>query len=126
MSSFILSQSMTKTALTARTSRVFAIKSERKRLLDVARETYKENISDVDELLKDIQAKHPGRFDEVRLEYSATAGFTFVISEDVLEERGGELPRSFNRLAKKGKKIVFSCIDLVGSANMFGDCDQLP
>lgn len=89
---------MTKTALSARTSRVFAIKAERKRLLDVARETYKENINDVDDLLKDLQMKYPEQLDDVELAYSASGGFTFLIHESILEEKGGELPRIFSKL----------------------------
>lgn len=89
---------MTKTALSARTSRVFAIKAERKRLLDVARETYKENINDVDELLQDLQLKYPEMLDDVELAYSASGGFTFLIHENILEDKGGELPRIFSKL----------------------------
>lgn len=91
---------MTKTALSARTSRVFAIKAERKCLLDVARETYKENINDVDDLLKDLQMKFPNELDDVELAYSASAGFTFLIHENILEEKGGELPRIFSKLVR--------------------------
>jgi DNA mismatch repair protein MSH4 len=107
---------MTKTALSARTSRVFAIKAERKRLLDVARETYKENINDVDELLKELQTKYPELLDDVELAYAATSGFTFTIHEAILMEKTAgtlELPREFTKSGKKGRKIVFSCVDLV-------------
>ena len=92
---------MTKTALSARTSRVFAIKAERKRLLDVARETYKENINDVDELLKDLQSKYEGQLEDVELAYSASGGFTFLMHESVLEEKGGELPRVFSKMVSQ-------------------------
>lgn len=80
---------------------MFAIKAERKRLLDVARETYKENINDVDDLLKDLQLKYPGMLEDVELNYSTSAGFTFLMHEDTLEEKGGDLPRSFSRLVRR-------------------------
>lgn len=112
---FAISQSMTKTALSARTSRVFAIKAERKRLLDVARETYKENINDVDELLKDLQLKYPDQLDDIELAYSSSGGFTFLINEAILEEKGGELPRIFSKLvcqAELGLSSFFKMLSL--------------
>ena len=91
---------MGNTALKARTSRVFAIKAERKRLLDVARETYKENVSDVDDLLQDLQNQYPDEgLQNIELNYSAQAGFTFVIPEEtVAEKMGGELPKIFHKV----------------------------
>ena len=89
---------MTKTSLSARTSRVFAIRAEKKKLLDVARETFKENIADVDELLKELQEKYPDILDNVDLQYSPSNGFTFALPENALEEKGLDLPRMFNKL----------------------------
>lgn len=92
---------MTKTSLSARTSRVFAIRAEKKKLLDVARETFKENIADVDELLKELQQKYPDILDSVDLQYNSSNGFTFALAESVLEEKGLDLPRMFNKLVSR-------------------------
>lgn len=120
------------TALATRTSRVFAIRAEKKKLLDVARETFKENIADVDELREELQQKYPEILEQVDLQYSVSNGFTFALAENILEEKGLDLPRMFNKLVscillvkglkgrsrdtlqnKKCKKVVFSCVDLV-------------
>lgn len=109
-------QNMTAGTLSARTSRVFAIRSEKKRLLDVARETYQENIKDVDELLTELRAKHGPIMDDVELAYSPSGGFTFTIAEPVLVAKTdgrGVLPSEFSKLGKKGQKVVFNCTDLV-------------
>lgn len=69
-----------------------------RQLLDVARETYRENIADVDELLKELQNKYPGELDDVALAYNTSNGFTFTLASNILEEKGGQLPNVFTRL----------------------------
>lgn len=90
------------TALATRTSRVFAIRAEKKKLLDVARETFKENIADVDELREELQQKYPDILEQVDLQYSPSNGFTFALAESVLQEKGLDLPRIFNKLVSDG------------------------
>lgn len=93
-------QSLQRGALAARTSRVFALRSDKKKLLEVARETYKENLMDVDGLLKELQSTYPEILDDVELSYSIGSGFCFTIAEESLDRNGGQLPKIFSRLVR--------------------------
>jgi hypothetical protein len=76
------------------------------RLLDVARETYKENVGDIFALSHALSQEQDLPFTLVYQE----GGFVFTLKKADLE---GELPRGFvNVTARKGK-WVFSSIELV-------------
>jgi len=87
-------------------ARVYAVKANQNRLLDVARETYKENVGDIYQLNRTLSQTHDL---PLSLVYQDT-GFVFSLKKDALE---GELPEGFiNVTAKKGK-YMFSSMDLV-------------
>ncbi|KAJ6578861.1 muts domain V-domain-containing protein [Mycena vulgaris] len=86
-------------------ARVYAVKANCNRLLDVARETYKENVGDIFALNRTLSDTHGL---PLSLTYHET-GFVFTLRKNELE---GELPRGFINAALKKGKWTFSSIDL--------------
>ncbi|EJD04505.1 uncharacterized protein FOMMEDRAFT_83663 [Fomitiporia mediterranea MF3/22] len=95
--------------LTAVNARVYALKANQNCLLDVARETYKENISDIFQLNRDLSEQHGLPLQLIHQEH----GFAFTLKNSELEEAGlTELPKCFiNATARKGKWF-FESMDL--------------
>jgi DNA mismatch repair protein MSH4 len=115
-----------KGALAVRNTRIYALRAEKRLLcvrllspisfalvaneltcgmrrirLDVARETYKENLNDAFELCEDMKAKHGI---EMGLQYS---GGTFVFSVPKTELEDKELPRVFtNVVSGRAVKVL--------------------
>lgn len=77
------------------------------RLLDVARETYKENVGDIYALNLALSEQHGLPFALVYQD----AGFVFTLRKNDLE---GELPRGFINVSMKKAKLQFTSMDLVG------------
>ena len=75
-------------------------------MLDVARETYKENIADIFVLNRDLSRQHEL---PLTLVYQDT-GFVFHLKKTDLE---GELPRGFVDVVARRGKWVFSSMELV-------------
>ncbi|KAN0101113.1 MutS domain V domain containing protein [Tylopilus felleus] len=96
---------LNKGGLAAVNARVYAVKANRNRLLDVARETFKENVGDIFQLNTALSEKHGL---PITLVYQES-GFVFALKKDELE---GELPKGFlNLLGQKGRWI-FSSMEL--------------
>ncbi|KAJ7042872.1 muts domain V-domain-containing protein [Mycena alexandri] len=94
-----------KGGIAAVNARVYAVKANCNRLLDVARETYKENVGDIFLLNRTLSEMHTL---PISLMYQET-GFVFTLRKNELE---GELPRGFiNATLKKGK-WTFTSMDL--------------
>ncbi|KAI1790487.1 muts domain V-domain-containing protein, partial [Ganoderma leucocontextum] len=99
-----------KGGLNAMNARVYAVKANFNRLLDVARETYKENVGDIYALRNRLAEEHNLPFTIVYRD--SDAGFVFSIKKTDLDDGGGELPRGFiDATAQKGR-WVFSSIEL--------------
>ncbi|THG99004.1 hypothetical protein EW026_g3280 [Hermanssonia centrifuga] len=94
-----------KGGLGAVNARVYAVKANYNRLLDVARETYKENIGDIFALNTALTEEHEI---PLTLVYQDT-GFVFTLKKTELE---GELPRGFINVTSKKGKWVFSSVEL--------------
>ncbi|KAL0950493.1 hypothetical protein HGRIS_007304 [Hohenbuehelia grisea] len=95
-----------KGGISAVNSRVYAVKASRNRLLDVARETYKENVADIHQLSRSLSDAHGGL--SLALVWQDT-GFVLTLKKSDLE---GELPKGFiNTVLKKGK-WHFTTMDL--------------
>jgi DNA mismatch repair protein MSH4 len=77
------------------------------RLLDVARETYKENVGDIYQLSNHLSEQHKLPLTPV---YQGS-GFVFTLKKDELE---GELPKGFINVAMQKGKWLFSSLELVG------------
>lgn len=91
------------------TKRVYAVKANYNRLLDVARETYRENITDIMELQADLSKEHGI---PLALQYQDN-GFIFFLKKGDSPE-GGKLPAPFiNVSAKKNGRWTFSHLELV-------------
>ena len=85
---------------------IVVLQANRNRLLDVARETYKENVGDIYQLNRMLTEEYGLPFMMV---YQDT-GFVFALKKTDLE---GELPKGFvNVILKKGRWI-FSSLELV-------------
>lgn len=76
------------------------------RLLDVARETFKENVTDIYELGRELSETHGL---PLVLVYQ-DSGFIFQLKKS---ESEGQLPAEFINITEKKGKIVFSTLDLV-------------
>ncbi|PIL30772.1 hypothetical protein GSI_06940 [Ganoderma sinense ZZ0214-1] len=101
---------LAKGGLHAVNARVYAVKANFNRLLDVARETYKENVGDIYALRNRLVEEHNLPFALVYRD--SDAGFIFSIKKADLDDAGGELPRGFiDATAQKGR-WVFSSIEL--------------
>lgn len=83
-----------------------ALQANRNRLLDVARETYKENIGDIYHLNRTLSEEHGLPFMMVYQD----AGFVFALRKTDLE---GELPKEFVNVVLKKGKWMFSSMELV-------------
>jgi len=92
--------------LAATNARVYAVKANCNRLLDVARETYKENIGDIYQLNRTLSEEHGL---PLTLVYQNT-GFVFTLKKNDLD---GELPKGFVNVELKKGRWIFSSMDLV-------------
>ncbi|KAK4047164.1 MutS protein msh4 [Microbotryomycetes sp. JL201] len=103
-----------KGAALARNRRIYAVKAEKKLLLDVARETYKEGVSDAYNFCENLKNEH--QLESMNLVASGSGNlsqFVFQCSKAEIEERNEGLPKTFINVIRKGKNIEFSCPDLV-------------
>ncbi|KAF7344644.1 MutS 4 [Mycena venus] len=94
-----------KGGIAAINARVYAIKANCHPLLDVARETYKENIGDIFEMNRTLSGAHGL---PLSLVYQET-GFVFTLRQNEFE---GELPPGFISAKLKRGKWVFTSMDL--------------
>ena len=81
------------------------------RLLDVARETYKENVGDIYALRNRLAEEHDLPFTLVYRE--SDSGFVFALKKTELQDAGGELPRGFVDVTAQKGRWVFSSVELV-------------
>ncbi|CDO71736.1 hypothetical protein BN946_scf184920.g20 [Trametes cinnabarina] len=103
-------------------ARVYAVRANFNRLLDVARETYKENVGDIYGLRNRLAEE----FDlPLSLVYrDSDAGFVFALKKSDLEDAGGELPRGFIDITAQKGRLVFSSIELKRNARMKDALDE--
>ncbi|KAG0148849.1 hypothetical protein CROQUDRAFT_75045 [Cronartium quercuum f. sp. fusiforme G11] len=96
----------------------YAIKTDHEnQLLDVARETYKENISDAISLHEDLRSTF--KLPALGLKFETRAGFMLFIKKDELRATSRDsgygtdgLPSIFTNVVNKGKILQFTCLDL--------------
>ncbi|KAG0018532.1 hypothetical protein BGZ80_007059 [Entomortierella chlamydospora] len=97
-----------KTAVGLRNQRCFAVKAGCNGLLDVARQTYKETINDIFEVVN----RYVEEFNiSLKVQFNTTMGYYLSTSVDQLE--GGELPLIFINVVKKSKTMTFTTLELV-------------
>lgn len=89
-------------------NKVFAVKANYNRMLDVARETYKENVSDIHELCNSLGSEHNLPFSLTYVERGG--GFWLTVPKDDVED---DLPRGFLNVSSKGAKYMFTSLELV-------------
>lgn len=77
-------------------------------MLDVARETYKENVSDIQEICSSLGAEHGLPLALTYIERGG--GFWLTLDKADLEE---ELPRGFLNVTSRGAKYTFTNLELV-------------
>lgn len=78
------------------------------RLLDVARETYKENVNDIFQLSRTLSETHELSLAVVYQD----GGFVFSLKKNDLD---GELPKGFINVSMKKGKWFFSSMELVST-----------
>ena len=88
--------------------RVYAVKADCNRFLDVARETFKENVSDVYALTRSVsdECGFP-----VHAHYLNNNGFWFYVKQKDMD--GEKLPQGFIHSSVTGLSIRFSSLELV-------------
>ncbi|KAF9356455.1 MutS protein msh4 [Mortierella sp. AD094] len=97
-----------KTAVGLRNQRCFAVKAGCNGLLDVARQTYKETINDIFEVVN----RYVEEFNiSLKVQFNTTMGYYLSTNVDQLE--GGELPLIFINVVKKSKTMTFTTLELV-------------
>ncbi|KAI0935607.1 hypothetical protein AcV5_003986 [Taiwanofungus camphoratus] len=94
-----------KGGLGAVNARVYAVRANYNRLLDVARETYKENVGDIFTLNRVLSEQHDLPLSLVYQD----AGFVFALKKSDLE---GELPRGFVNVTMQKGRWLFSSVEL--------------
>jgi DNA mismatch repair protein MSH4 len=77
-------------------------------MLDVARETYRENVGDIFELARSLSEAHDIPLSLIYQEKGG--GFWFSAKK---EDVTGELPRGFLNVSNKGAKWAFTTMELV-------------
>lgn len=82
------------------------VQANRNRLLDVARETFKENVGDIIQLTEALKLEHSIPLQSIYQD----SGFVFCIKKSDLE---GDLPPGFINVVSKGAKYHFSSVELV-------------
>ncbi|KAF8641530.1 hypothetical protein AX16_009908 [Volvariella volvacea WC 439] len=87
-------------------ARVYAVKANQNRLLDVARETYKENVGDIYELSKMLTERYNL---PLVLVYQET-GFVFALKKSDLDE--SDLPDEFINASARRGRVTFTSIEL--------------
>jgi len=91
-------------------ARVYAVKANYNCLLDVARETFKENVGDIFQLSRELSDQHEL---PIQLVYQDN-GFVFTLKKSDLEDGGKvELPRGFVNITSRKGKWVFETMELV-------------
>ncbi|KAG1814422.1 muts domain V-domain-containing protein [Suillus subaureus] len=86
-------------------ARVYAVKANRNRLLDVARGTFKENVADIYQLNHALSERYSLPLTLVYQE----SGFVFALKKGELED---ELPKGFINVSAQRGRWLFSSIDL--------------
>ncbi|PAV21710.1 hypothetical protein PNOK_0166700 [Pyrrhoderma noxium] len=95
--------------LSALNARVYAVKVNQNRLLDVARSTFKENVADIHSLSRELSQQYELPLQLVYQEH----GFVFSLRKSDLEEAGmTELPKGFINASSRKGKWFFECLDL--------------
>ncbi|KAH9982044.1 muts domain V-domain-containing protein [Lactifluus volemus] len=98
--------SLQKTGLAAINARVYAVKANCNPLLDVARETFKENVGDIQALHRSLNEKHDI---DIQLVYHES-GFHFAVKKGDLVE--GRLPWGFINPSMQRGKWSFTTMEL--------------
>jgi DNA mismatch repair protein MSH4 len=99
--------------LNALNSRVYAVRANYNRLLDVARETYKENVGDIFALNRGLSDRHQLPFQLIYQE--GARGFVLALKKSDLEDVGG-LPFGFINVTGQKGRLTFSTLELVHSS----------
>ncbi|KAJ8294310.1 MutS 4 [Rhodotorula toruloides] len=94
-----------------RHARLFAIKAEKKRLLDVARETWRENTSDVNDLCDTLRDKY-GLEGLALVQGGKGSAYVFQLTKEEWEEKKGEIGKAFTNVNVLKKRVEFSSLDL--------------
>jgi DNA mismatch repair protein MSH4 len=97
-----------KTAVGLRNQRCFAVKAGCNGLLDVARQTYKETINDIFEVVNHYVDEYSLN---LKVQFSVSMGYYLSTSVDQLE--GGEIPPIFINVVKKNKMVTFTTLELM-------------
>ncbi|KAI0245681.1 muts domain V-domain-containing protein [Lactifluus subvellereus] len=98
--------SLQKTGIGAINARVYAVKANCNPLLDVARETYKENVGDIHALHHSLNEKHDLH---IQLVYQES-GFLFAVKKGDLVE--GKLPWGFINQSMQRGRWLFTSMEL--------------
>lgn len=106
-----------RSGIVAVNNKVYAVRANFNRMLDVARETYKENIGDIHDLCTSLSTEHGLPLSLTYIEKGG--GFWLTIAKDDLEE---QLPRGFLNVTTKGAKYIFTTLELVRTIRRLWIC----
>ncbi|GBC10105.1 hypothetical protein RclHR1_09340004 [Rhizophagus clarus] len=97
-----------KSPLALRNQRCYAVKAGFNGLLDVARQTYKETVDDLNEMIDQYREQYQL---PIKTQFSSAAGFYLSINIDQLEDK--QLPLTFINVKKKRKILTFTTLEVM-------------
>ncbi|RGB41068.1 muts protein 4, partial [Rhizophagus diaphanus] len=105
-----------KSPLALRNQRCYAVRAGFNGLLDVARQTYKETVDDLNEMIDQYceQYQIP-----IKTQFSSTAGFYLSINIEQLEDK--QLPLIFINVKKKRKTLTFTTLEVMKKNTKISD-----
>ena len=101
-----------KTAIGLRNQRIYAVRPGFNGFLDVARQTYKEAIGDVEELVDEYCKKYNLT---IKLLFASTSGYYLSLDAEVCAV--ADLPSEFKNVVKRRKQLHFTTIRLMNQNN---------
>ncbi|RHZ86046.1 hypothetical protein Glove_55g65 [Diversispora epigaea] len=105
-----------KSSLGLRNQRCYAVKAGFNGLLDVARQTYKETVNDIYEIVENYNNQYEI---PLKIQFSPSTGFYLSTSTDVLNEH--QLPLIFINVCKKKKMLTFTTLELIKKNTKIND-----
>nr|AOP03992.1 Msh4 [Rhizophagus irregularis] len=105
-----------KSPLALRNQRCYAVRAGFNGLLDVARQTYKETVDDLNEMIDQYREQYQI---PIKTQFSSTAGFYLSINIEQLEDK--QLPLIFINVKKKRKTLTFTTLEVMKKNTKISD-----
>ncbi|RIA80970.1 muts domain V-domain-containing protein [Glomus cerebriforme] len=105
-----------KSPLALRNQRCYAVKAGFNGLLDVARQTYKETVNDLNEIIDQYREQYQI---PIKTQFSSTTGFYLSITTEQLEDK--QLPLVYINVKKRRKTLTFTTLEVMKKNTKIND-----